>query len=344
MAAQIQNQEEKIDMIMADKIIELRKKNGWSQEELAEKLNVSRQSVSKWEGAQSVPDLNKVLAMAEVFGVSTDYLLKDELEQTEYLQEEFYESKAAERGEPVRHVSLEEANAFLHVNLQSAGQIAMGVMLCILSPVLLILLAVAGETQVVSFTEDQGAVFGVIVLFLFLAGAVAIFVRNGLRMSEYDYLEKEWIETEYGVTGMVKERKKEYEQTHTRELVIGIMLCVLAVIPLFAGALIDDDNDMLLAICTCVLLAVIACGVHLIVRTSVIWGGFQRLLEEGDYCRDQKHSRRRNIMTIYWAIVTALYLGYSFLTFRWESSWIIWPVAGVLGAVVAGIEKMTRRE
>ena len=62
-------------MILADKIINERKKNGWSQEELADMLNVSRQSVSKWEGAQSVPDLQKILKMAEVFGVSTDYLL-----------------------------------------------------------------------------------------------------------------------------------------------------------------------------------------------------------------------------------------------------------------------------
>ena len=61
-------------MILADKIINERKKNGWSQEELAEKLSVSRQSVSKWEGAQSVPDLQKVIQMAELFGVSCDYL------------------------------------------------------------------------------------------------------------------------------------------------------------------------------------------------------------------------------------------------------------------------------
>ena len=64
-------------MILADKIINERKKNGWSQEELADMLNVSRQSVSKWEGAQSVPDLQKILKMAEIFSVSTDYLLKD---------------------------------------------------------------------------------------------------------------------------------------------------------------------------------------------------------------------------------------------------------------------------
>ncbi|MBO4900824.1 MAG: helix-turn-helix transcriptional regulator, partial [Lachnospiraceae bacterium] len=58
-------------MILADKIIELRKRAGWSQEDLAEKLDVSRQSISKWESAQSVPDMNKIIKLSELFGVST---------------------------------------------------------------------------------------------------------------------------------------------------------------------------------------------------------------------------------------------------------------------------------
>ena len=62
-------------MILADKIIEERKKNGWSQEELAQQLGVSRQAVSKWESAGSVPDLQKIIQMADLFGVTTDYLL-----------------------------------------------------------------------------------------------------------------------------------------------------------------------------------------------------------------------------------------------------------------------------
>ena len=66
-------------MILAEKITELRKKNGWSQEELAEQLDVSRQSISKWESAQSTPDMNRILKMSDIFGVSTDYLLKDEM-------------------------------------------------------------------------------------------------------------------------------------------------------------------------------------------------------------------------------------------------------------------------
>ena len=62
-------------MILADKIMELRKKNGWSQEELAEKMEVSRQSISKWESAQSVPDMGRLVRLSEVFGDFYDFLL-----------------------------------------------------------------------------------------------------------------------------------------------------------------------------------------------------------------------------------------------------------------------------
>ena len=70
-------------MILADKITALRKKAGWSQEELAEQLGVTRQSVSKSEGAQSVPDMDKVVQMSRLFGVTTDFLPKDELSEEE---------------------------------------------------------------------------------------------------------------------------------------------------------------------------------------------------------------------------------------------------------------------
>ena len=82
------NRLEVMNVILADKIIELRKKNGWSQEQLAQKLNVTRQSISKWEGAQSVPDLQKIILLSEIFGVTTDYLIKDKIEEEEFLNED----------------------------------------------------------------------------------------------------------------------------------------------------------------------------------------------------------------------------------------------------------------
>ena len=93
------------DMILAEKIITLRKRMNWSQEELAEKLNISRQSVSKWEVGATIPDLDKILKMSELFGVSTDYLLKDEMDVTELTG-----GKDMPEG---RVVSVEEANAYM---------------------------------------------------------------------------------------------------------------------------------------------------------------------------------------------------------------------------------------
>ena len=92
--------------------MQLRKKNGWSQEELAEQINVSRQSVSKWESGASIPDLNKILMLSQIFGVSTDYLLKDEMEEDgEEFPEEMFEKSVSDTKEPVRKVSLEIGRA-----------------------------------------------------------------------------------------------------------------------------------------------------------------------------------------------------------------------------------------
>jgi len=65
-------------MKLAEKIQDLRKKNGLSQEQLAEQLGISRQAISKWESEQSTPDIDKVVLISDFFNVSTDYLLKQE--------------------------------------------------------------------------------------------------------------------------------------------------------------------------------------------------------------------------------------------------------------------------
>ena len=157
-------------MILADKIIMLRKKNGWSQEELAEKLNVTRQSVSKWEGAQSVPDLTRILQLAQIFEVSTDYLLKDEMEEEEYSQ------KVELKESSVRRVSMEEASSFLETSILAAAKIAFATFLCILSPICLLVLGAAAGGGYIPFSDEVAGGVGVIILLLMIAGAVAIFI------------------------------------------------------------------------------------------------------------------------------------------------------------------------
>jgi len=72
-------------MKLSDKIVRLRKMRGWSQEDLAEKLNVSRQAISRWEGASAQPDATNILQLSKLFGVTADYLLNDEYESDDDL-------------------------------------------------------------------------------------------------------------------------------------------------------------------------------------------------------------------------------------------------------------------
>ena len=319
-------------MILADKIIELRKKAGFSQEELAEKMGVSRQSVSKWEGALSIPDLDKILLMSEIFGVSTDYLLKDELgEEMPLPKEEISEST-------FRKVSLEEANEFIKIKDETAPLVALGVSLCILSPVIMFFLLSMQISGKIGITENGAGGIGLITLVLIVVPAVALFISSGMKTSRFEYIEKDPIELAYGVAGMVKERQNKLREKHIRDCVIGICLCVLSAIPLFIGAFFEKaDGEVLIGLC--LTLMIVAAGVYILVRNGIPWATTEKLLQQDDYTVEKKTFEKKldPISSIYWCIVTAVYLGWSFYTMKWQMTWIIWPVAGVFFGVFEGI-------
>lgn len=318
-------------MILADKIINERKKNGWSQEDLAEKLSVSRQAISKWESAQATPDLQKVILLAELFGVSTDYLLKDEIEPEDA-------APLKETTEPggKRVVTMEEANDYLSTQRQSARTVALGVLLCVLCPTLLILLGGLAEYGG-SISEGVAAAVGMTALFGLVAIGVALFIVTGIRTSRFNVWHTEGFETAYGVSGMVKEKRRAHEHAYTVCLTLGIVLCILAVLPLIvAGAM--GVSDRILTVFLSMMFPIIGIGVYLIVRVGVVRGSFTFLLNEIDASpeRRKKNKTEETISSVYWCVAVAIYLTWSFLTNDWGRTWIVWPIAGVLfGAVTA---------
>lgn len=322
-------------MILADKIINERKKNGWSQEELAEQLSVSRQSVSKWEGAQAVPDLQKIIAMADIFGVTTDYLLKDEIEvkPTELtIREESTSSRN------VVKVTLEDANEFIELTKNTSPKIAIGVSLCILSPVLLIVLAGLSEKAGSGVSEFVAGLVGTVTLLCLIAVAVYIFIVFGSKTNKFEYMEYEDIETAYGVSGMVSEKKKEFESKHTSCTALGVIMCILAPVPLIIAAFVTEE-DWIITLMFGLLLITIAAAVDIFIRVGSIWECYEKLLEEGDFTIEKKKVKKfkEKIARIYWCLAVAVYLGWSFATSNWGFTWIVWPVAAVLYAVVAAI-------
>lgn len=330
-------------MILAEKIINLRKKNGWSQEELAEKLGVTRQSISKYEGAQSIPDLDKILKLSEIFGVTTDYLIKDELEEEEYAPSQMHENES-ESDRSVHKVTMEMANEYLQIIDWSAGKTAFATMLCILSPIVLLMLGAMSEMPDYHISENVAAGIGICVLIVLIAIAVTIFILCGMKTKKYEFMEKEDIETAYGVSGMVKEKRDAYHSPYVTQLVIGITCCICSVIPLF-GTLAVSESDFYMVSAVCMLLTLVAIGTYFIVRSAAKMNAVNQLLEEEDYTRQKKHENKKmsGPVTVYWLIATAIYLAWSFTTNDWDRTWIIWPVVGVLFpafyAIVNGIRK-----
>ena len=301
-------------MILAEKIMTLRKRAGWSQEELAAQLGVSRQSVSKWEGAQSVPDMQKVVQMSRLFGVTTDYLLKEELGEPEPAQ--------SEPDAPLRCVTMEQAADYLSLRRAAASFGA-------------------------ALSENAAVGIGLCVLLMLVAAAVAVFITCAAQVKAYAFLETEPFETAYGVTGMVRERRAAAAPEHTRGKVVGTVLCILSAVPLFIAVCLNGP-DLLYVGAVCLLLVLAGIGSAVFVSGGVYWAAMDRLLEEGDYARPRK---RQNgvvgvVSSIYWLTVTAAYLLWTFGPW-WDAqpqdTWILWAVAGVLyGAVMAlvrGIRK-----
>ena len=322
-------------MILADKILNLRKKCGWSQEELADKMEVSRQSISKWESAQSIPDINKILELARLFGVSTDYLLKDEMEQ-----EEFTGMDEEPRG---RVVTLREANDYMASKVIQGRQIGFGVLLCILSPVLLIVLAGLSEypsTALFHITEGAASGIGVSVLLLMVAVAVAIFIISGMKFQRFDYLQKGGFTLEYGVAGVVREKSRAYEKRYTTLTVIGVVLCILSPVPLVASATAGAP-DIIYILLTGLLLVLVGIAVFLFIRSGSIKESYDQLLKEGEYdaVEIERNRPASRFGGFFWPIVTAAYLAWSFISRDWHITWVIWPVAGLLFAAISAMLK-----
>ncbi|MBO7326966.1 MAG: helix-turn-helix transcriptional regulator [Clostridia bacterium] len=321
-------------MILADKIIKQRKKNGWSQEELAYKMNVSRQAVSKWESAQTIPDLDKIMLLGELFGVTTDYLLKDSIEDEEI-------AEVAEE-KPVRKISLEYANTYLAVQKKNSWLKGVATFLCILSPVVLIIfggLSALYEQDYESFT-----IFGLVSFFAFIISAVPMFIVAGHNNEPYKFLDKiEPFDLEYGVKGIIEEKQKQMSGAFKKWNIAGVCTLIFAPIPVIVEALVENFSERVglvapFMMALMLLIAGIASSIFVVI--SVQKSAMQKLLREEDYTdRGKKRSQLRDVVSFaYWMVVVVAYLVWSLVVADgWAVSWILLAAAGMLYPVLVTI-------
>ena len=326
-------------MILADKIIRLRKKNGWSQEDLADKMNVSRQAVSKWEGAQTIPDLEKILQLSILFGVTTDYLLKDEIEDVELTNDTSSDTT-------IKKISIEEANAYIEQRKKSSWHIALATFLCILSPITLIVLTMLSELPNAIVTEATASAIGLTVLFAFILCAVPLYIYCGFKNQPYEFLDKNIpFELEYGVKGLVTEKKSAFRPTYIAYNIIATCVCIFSVVPLVL--LSFSENEILVAAALAFLMIIAGIGASIFIIVGVQNASMQKLLKEGEFTEKEKKrtSVKEAVGYAYWGVLTAIFFIWGFLGndgsgiqgnswISWRYNWIVFVVGGILFPIV----------
>lgn len=340
-------------MILADKIIKERKKLGMSQEELAEKMNVSRQAVSKWEGNQSVPEIEKILQLSRLFGVTTDYLLKDEIEnedgtgkeekQCDTVKEAFSEESLTQDAPPIvvekwgffpfnkktvfvgtsnNGVSEnQEVRAVRTVTMEQA-EFYLGMRKKAAKKIAVgTLLCIASIVPMLTLLEMDylpGNLLGIAVALIMVitAAAVCLLVDTGFKNSPYEFLEKEPFETEEGVTEMVRKQQEAFSGTYSKFNVIGIVLCILSPIPLIMGAI--SEYRRIIAVGLIFMAVMVGIGVFFLILAGVPHECMQKLLKEGDYSNEAKRLKpiKRTIAAVYWLVVLAVYFCVFFFSSR----------------------------
>nr|MCR4998816.1 hypothetical protein [Lachnospiraceae bacterium] len=134
----------------------------------------------------------------------------------------------------------------------------------------------------------------------------------------------------------VGEKRKDFRITRAWMLTVGVIMCAFCWVP---AAVIDNDGTSIL------LFLLVGLGVFLIIFSSTIDGGYEDVLNindkttmSGKYGRDDEieyvSPTATIIMSVYWTTITCIYLAISFLTFNWGTTWLIWPVAGIVHKIL----------
>lgn len=299
-------------MILADKIISLRKKEGMTQEDLANLVGVSRQSVSKWESSMAMPDLDKVVKLSQIFSVSTDFLLDDNLGMEQIIVDEKVEDTS-------KLVDLDLLNQYYGAYEKIARLISLATILVIISPIAYMTLDNINES------------LGVIIFLALIALAVGLFINSGFGASKFEFIEKEPYNFSYGVEGVIKKNLDQYQPIFKRNIILAITIFILspAVYVLAINAGVTNNIPVYL------FLILTAIGASLMGYSMIKYSSYRDILKYRDPKIQKKEGKIGKVSGVLWITAIGVFFIYSFWTGNWQASWIIFVIASFLQVIIA---------
>ena len=257
------------------------------------------------------------------------------------------------RTEDAITVTIETARNYITAQAKKATFIAAGVGCFITCLVPLMLSQAKMEAMHAGDTYGDGGtsmIGAMALMFLFIGIGVGLCVYGSLRCAEWKDLERGPINMDFGTVEFIKNERRAFHPIYALFLTLGVILCATGIIPTIVGGIMTDAEgatDAPAILGFAITLIVVAIGVILIIIGNIRKSSYDKLLLFGgksiaslsgddDDLRDLTPTGKR-VMSVYWPTVTCIYLIWSFLTFDWHITWIIWPVAGAMSKALHAV-------
>lgn len=236
-------------------------------------------------------------------------------------------------------VNWPRAEQYLHDKEIMGIKVSLGVSLCILSPAPSVI--VETLAKIVGLPRGLADNLGGVSLFCMVAAAVALWITTGIADSKYDDWKKSRIVLHQDAKANIMALREKTDREFAVKLAAGVVLCILSVLPpmLADGIFAGGSWIWMVDFSAVSLFLLVAVGVFLIVSASVKHDAYKNLLEKQEV-KEKKTKGDRwigMIASLYWPIVTAVYLFWSFSTRNWGFTWIIWPVTGIVFGGISGV-------
>ena len=247
--------------------------------------------------------------------------------------------------EPVLEV--DRARAYVEAVHRSQWMPAAGLTLFVLCAApLLLLIAATGSSR--SDPANWAIAVGISAVLVMVALGTILMIMRDARLKDYEDLDH----GEFTLTAPVRAFAESVWDEHLSSTVaaqaVAIMLWIPCALPTILLALLGGENSLAVLYGVCLTLAMVAIGLAVTTRAGWSESASSTLLQEDDEeDEDPAYSTNpvvRAIAAVYWPVMAAIYLAWSFLTGDWHISWVLWPVAGVLYAGLSGLSVALRSE
>lgn len=283
----------------------LRKMKNYSQEDLAEKLQVSRQAVSKWESGTGFPETEKIIIICEIFNCSMDELVKGKISNDANLDKKIYDS-------------------FIN---KFSKSISLAIMLILMGITLLLFVTGFAKNDI---DQERYATYGVVVFLIFVTLGVPIMVVKGIEMSNFKNKYPK-LANFYSVDEL-----ENFNRTFSKLVALSISIILVGVV-VFIGIISLNLFDSESTFPVSIFMLFITIAVPILVNTGIQKDKYDidKYNRENDVEAKKQDEMIGKYCGIIMIITTIVYLLISFIFNIWEISWIVYPVGGMLCGIVS---------